>query len=109
MGSNPSVPFTLTKITHRTYKVLAYSYSLAGGDRLIYEGRAKDRFLVVPHTMSMYYALVAHIINFELAELVKNEILEAKYIDSIKASSYEEDVVERKYHYFFGGGYIDAH
>jgi actin-related protein len=97
----------LSKITHRTYRILSFSYSLASEERLIYEGRADSRLLVLPHTISMYFALLANMIEFELSEIINNKVVELEFIESVKQASYEEDIVERRFNNILTNGYID--
>lgn len=74
---------------------------------MVYEGRAKNRFLVLPHTISMYYVLLGNMINFELSEITTNNILNSELIELIKKLSYEEKPVERRFNNIIGVGTID--
>jgi len=87
----------LSKITHRTYNSLAYSYVLGAGETLRYEGRAKDKFLVLPHTISMYYAVLSETILFTLDEICSNHLIEETEIEKIIEDSFEKIPVKRRF------------
>lgn len=90
----------LSKITHRTYCTLAYSYVLGAGETMRYEGRAEGRFLVLPHTISMYYAVLSEMILFALDEIGSNRLIDESVLRKIIEESYEEIPIERRFGLF---------
>lgn len=85
----------LSKITHRTYRTLAFSYLLGADKTMRYEGRAEGKFLVLPHTISMYYAILSEMILFTLDEIGSNGLIDEFVIRKILEESYEKIPVER--------------
>ncbi|TVU63125.1 hypothetical protein FQP88_09695 [Vibrio atlanticus] len=49
----------LSSFTHRTYGALCDSYSLGRGDMLVHDTITESRFMVLPCTLSSYYAVIA--------------------------------------------------
>lgn len=67
----------LSKITHRTYRTLAYGYVLGRHEYLAYEGEAESDILIPPHTISMYLALLAYCIKLTSSEIKQHSLLES--------------------------------
>jgi len=87
----------LSKITHRTYRTLAFGYSLGANERLIYEGKYKDNFLVLPQTIAMYMTLFADIIKQLLEEIKINKLISEDEINICLDKSYEKYPVKRRF------------
>jgi hypothetical protein len=52
----------LSSFTHRTYGALCDSYSLGRGDMLVHDTITESRLMVLPCTLSSYYAVIADLI-----------------------------------------------
>ena len=90
----------LSRLTHRSYHVLLYGYSLGKGDRLVHDattelfGKSADSrtMLVLPHTMALYFSFLAQsILRFVIdvgdLELVATEALNRAMRDSLEPES----------------------
>ena len=61
----------LSRYTHRTYRTLLHGYSVGGGKRLVHDATAElygesadsRTMLVVPHTIALYFSMLAQSIN----------------------------------------------
>ncbi len=87
----------LSKFTHRTYRTLAYGYSLGKNNLLVYEGYAKNNLLVLPHTISMYYALLANFITVTSNEIINYGLIKDNIIKTIWEDSLEEKTIPRRF------------
>jgi hypothetical protein len=87
----------LSKFTHRTYKVLLYSYTLGIDNLLAYDGYRESDILVLPQTISMYYALLASQIWIFSVEAYERGVLKADTVLKIWKDSLDEEVVERRF------------
>jgi hypothetical protein len=88
----------LSRYTHRTYRALLMSYSVANCDRLIYDGfRGGKTDLVLPHVVSFSYALLARLIHrFILVAEITEQVSKAQ-ISEIWAQSLEAESVPRRF------------
>jgi hypothetical protein len=59
----------LSKINHRTYRSLAYGYILGKDNHLVYDGFHES--LIYPGVISMYYSLLANMIQILSIEITK--------------------------------------
>lgn len=89
--------YQLSKITHRTYKTLAYGYSLGSNNRLIYEGKYSGEFLVLPQTVAMYLTVFADLIQLVVNEIKLNELISEEAISKCLIESYENEQVKRRF------------
>jgi hypothetical protein len=87
----------LSKITHRTYRTLAYGYLLGRDEYIAYDGAAKTRMLVTPHTLAMYYALLGFMIKLVIDMIVTTKLLPNRTIEIIWAQSLDEETVPRRF------------
>ncbi|MEK4039420.1 hypothetical protein MHH49_18025 [Paenibacillus sp. FSL F4-0122] len=87
----------LSKINHRTYRSLAYSYLLGSGGRLIYEGRDEHRLMVPPHVIAMYYALIGGLISHFVLRMVDCKLISAEEANVFWSQALEEEVIERRF------------
>lgn len=87
----------LSKINHRTYRSLAYSYSLGSNKRMIYEGRYENGLMVPPHVIAMYYALLGGLIIHFITRLIDCRLISSEEADEFWDQALEEEVVERRF------------
>lgn len=87
----------LSKLNHRTYRSLAYSYVLGKGNRLIYEGEFRRPASPAPHPVSMFYALLANLIKYFMERLVACDVVSPEKAGEYWASAFEEKPVQRKF------------
>lgn len=87
----------LSKITHRTYRTLAYSYLLGRDEFLAYDGNAKTNILVLPQTIAMYYALLANYILITSDEIKNRGLVEKNVIENIWRNSLEKKTIPRHF------------
>lgn len=52
----------LSSFTHRTYPALCDSYSLGKGEMLVYDTITESRMMVLPNTLSAYYAVLGDLL-----------------------------------------------
>lgn len=52
----------LSAFTHRTYSALCDSYSLGKGEMLVYDTITESRMMVLPNTLSAYYAVLGDLL-----------------------------------------------
>jgi len=86
----------LSKITHRTYRTLAYGYVLGRDDFLAYEGNSKN-ILVPPETIAMYYTLLADFILITSNEIEKRGLVQKSIVKNIWRDSLEIETVPRRF------------
>ena len=86
-----------SKFTHRTYRALSQSYSLGGGDLLVYEGFTKTDLLVLPSTIAEHYAGLASFIWLALEELPRRGLVSEEEVKEALASTFEAEVVPRRF------------
>lgn len=73
----------LSAFTHRTYSALKDSYFLGRGDKMVYDRKHESGSLVLPHTISAYYAVIGDIIIQLSKIMAKSEICTKSQIDEI--------------------------
>ena len=71
----------LSAFTHRTYGALCDSYSLGRGEMLVHDTLRDSRMLVLPQTLSAYYAVLADLLiqlskSISLSQLISETELE---------------------------------
>lgn len=87
----------LSRINHRTYRSLAFSYSLGSNKRLIYEGRYESGLMVPPHVIAMYYALLSGLISHFVLKVVDCRLISAEEVDAFWDQALEKEVIERRF------------
>ncbi len=87
----------LSKYTHRSYLVLLQGYSLGRGDLLVYDSHSESDLLVLPHTISEYFAVLAGLIKVFSKEVVLYGLLSKEEVDSAWESSLEKETVPRRF------------
>ena len=87
----------LSKFTHRTYRTLLDSFVLGAGNKLAHDSHSSSKLLVLPHTISAYYAVLSDlIIQFsEIANL--GGIIEESYIKEAWSHILDEKSVPRHF------------
>jgi len=88
---------TLSKIIHRTYKVLLYGYGLGAGDMIWHDGYNNSGLLILPQTISMYFAVLADLILNFLGETLVRGILSEKEAKEVIVESLETKTVPRRF------------
>lgn len=87
----------ISKFTHRTHNILLYGYVRGKDDLITYDGHRDNEFLVLPHTISMYYAILADFIKMFLSELERTNYLTTQQLEQIWDSSLEKHSVKRRF------------
>lgn len=88
----------LSKLNHRTYRSLAYSYLLGRDEMLVYEDEFDNNgFLKLPHPISMYYALLAEIITRYTDRLVECHLASSEEMEKMWTSALEPSTVPRRF------------
>jgi hypothetical protein len=95
----------LSRFTHRTYRAIMDGYSLGGEDRLVHDAVAmlhgnyeeSTTFLVLPHTMSAYFAVLANLILIFSDELARRGMVPAKEVQDAWKESLEVESVPRRF------------
>lgn len=89
--------FSLSKLTHRTYRSLAYGYTLGAGNRLVYEGVAPSGILIPSHTVSLYLVVTADLIKLFSSELILRESVAEQVVTSAWERAFEPEPVPRRF------------
>ena len=97
----------LSKFTHRSYRIIMDGYSLGANERLVHDKVAltynlnnetgAETFMVVPSTISAYFAALASEILFFCDELHQRGNLSHEEVTSAIDNSFEEESVPRKF------------
>lgn len=97
----------LSKFTHRTYRIIMDGYLLGRNNRLVHDRVAltygsniesgSETFLVAPHTISAYCAVLASEILFFCEELHQRGTLSHEEVESAINESMEEESVPRRF------------
>ncbi len=87
----------LSKFNHRTYKSLAYGYILGKDNKLVYDGFSNSNSLIYPGVISMYYSLLANMIQLLAYEAIERKLLKKEVVENIWEESIEEEPINRKY------------
>jgi hypothetical protein len=79
----------LSAFTHRTYSALCDSYSLGKGEMLVYDSLTESKMLVLPNTLSAYYAVLGDLLlqlskSFSLSNLISEAELAEYWEEVIK-------------------------
>lgn len=87
----------LSKFTHRTYRALLDSYVLGRGDKLAHDSHSPSKLLVLPQTISAYYAVLGDLI-IQMAEIASlGGVIEKSYVKEAWLASLEEKRVPRRF------------
>jgi hypothetical protein len=85
----------LSKFTHRSYKSLLKGYSLGADDKMVYD--SYEKWSVLPHTVSAYYAILGDLIIQNLESMKNSKLISAKEIEMIWKQNLEKKSVPRKF------------
>lgn len=86
---------SISKFTHRTYRVLAYNYINAMGDMLAYDGEEPKH--KIPHPISLCCALFAHYIKYFAVNLILCRLMTEAELTQIFENSIEDQPIERMF------------
>jgi hypothetical protein len=88
----------LSKLNHRTYRSLAYSYILRKRKFLAYEGEYQNsELLMLPHPIAMCYAILAEIITRYSDRLVECGLINIEEIKNIWNKALEKNSISRRF------------
>jgi hypothetical protein len=87
----------LSKFTHRTYRALLKGYSLGRDDLMVYDSHCPSRSLVLPQTISAFYAILADLITLFCDEASARGIVTQGEIDQAQKASLETTTVPRRF------------
>lgn len=87
----------LSKLNHRTYRSLAYSYTLGKGERMVYEGKNPGDLLVPVQSISMYYAMLAELITIFSDRLIEYDLLDLQTNIEFWNRALEKNTVSRRF------------
>jgi hypothetical protein len=96
---------SLSRFTHRSYRAILDGYSRGGGDRLMHDGTGEllgtskeaPKLLVLPQTISYYYALLANLILVYSAEISKRGLLTEEEVRTDFVENLETETVPRRF------------
>jgi hypothetical protein len=96
---------SLSRFTHRSYLTILDGYSKGRDERLVHDatgglyGKSKEAptMLVLPHTISAYYALLANLTLIYADEIQKRSILKKEEITEAFARSLETETIPRRF------------
>ena len=89
---------SVSKFTHRTYHILLYGYVLGAEDKLSYDGYMADSgILILPQTISMYFAMLSHFIYLASGELHRRGLIPESTINDIWIKHLETEAVPRRF------------
>jgi hypothetical protein len=87
----------LSAFTHRTYSALKDSYSLGKDDKMVYDRKHESGLLVLPHTISAYYAAIGDIIIQLSESMAKSEVCTKTQVDAIWHKVLSSESVPRRF------------
>lgn len=87
----------LSKYTHRTYRAIGKSYILGCDKKIAYDGFSESGFRVLPHVVSLSYAIIAALIKRFIATSEATELLTPEKISMIWSESLENETVQRRF------------
>jgi hypothetical protein len=96
---------SLSRFTHRSYRALLDGYSRGYGDRLVHDGTGEllgtsnesPKLLVLPQTISYYYAVLANLILDYSDEISNRGLLTQEQVRTAFVESLEAETVPRKF------------
>ena len=90
----------LSRYTHRTYSAMGDSYILARENKIAYDGFAEGTHRVLPHTISVFYAVIAAVIKRFFEAALETHSISSDTASLIWKNALEEVDVPRR----FGNG-----
>jgi hypothetical protein len=94
----------LSKYTHRTHNAITKGYLLGRNNKIAYDGFSESGFRVLPHVISLSYAMIAVLIKRFMAIAESTKQIDSAKVNEIWSSSLEKESVPRKFG--FGPGQI---
>jgi len=96
---------SLSKFTHRSYRAILDGYLRGSGDRLVHDGRGElgsgreesARLLVLPQTISYYYAVLANLALVYANDLTELGLATGEQIRDVFAQSLETETIPRRF------------
>lgn len=87
----------LSKFTHRTYRALSDSYVLGAGNMLVHDSHSPSKPLVLPQTISAYYAVLGDLI-IQVSKIASlGGLIEESYINEAWSIVLGEESVPRRF------------
>lgn len=90
----------LSKYTHRTHGAITKSYLLGRGNKIAYDGFSESGFRVLPHVISLSYAIIAVLIKRFITIAEYTQQVGSEEIRNIWSEALEQETVPRR----FGSG-----
>ncbi|MFJ2713515.1 hypothetical protein ACIOZM_21930 [Pseudomonas sp. NPDC087346] len=90
----------LSRYTHRTYGAITKSYLLGRDNKIAYDGFSESGFRVLPHVISLSYAIIAALIKRFIVIAEYTQQIEVEKVNDIWSASLEKETVQRR----FGSG-----
>lgn len=87
----------LSKLNHRTYKSLAYSYLLRKREFLVYEGENYTELLMLPQPIAMCYALLADVITRYSDRMLECNLITFEELITIWNKALEKETVSLRF------------
>lgn len=87
----------LSKYTHRTYSAITKSYLLGRNNKIAYDGFSEAGFRVLPHVISLSYAIIAALIKRFVTIAENSQQIDSAKICDIWAASLERETVPRRF------------
>lgn len=87
----------LSKYTHRTHSAITKSYLLGRNNKIAYDGFSESGFRVLPHVISLSYAIIAALIKRFIAIAETTQQIDSHKIRDIWLASLEEETVPRRF------------
>lgn len=88
---------SLSRFTHRTYGTLLYGYGLGQGDMIWHDGYHDSGLLILPQTISMYFAVLADLILEFIKEAKARGLLTEEETKEAIVNSFETKTVPRRF------------
>jgi hypothetical protein len=87
----------LSKYTHRTHSAITKSYLLGRNNKIAYDGFSESGFRVLPHVISLSYAIIAALIKRFITIAEDTQQIDSAKILAIWSASLEEETVPRRF------------
>lgn len=87
----------LSKYTHRTHSAITKSYLLGRNNKIAYDGFSESGFRVLPHVISLSYAIIAALIKRFITIAVSSHQIDSARVCDIWEMSLEKETVPRRF------------
>lgn len=97
---------SLSRFTHRSYRAILAGYSRGGGNRLVHDRTAEtlgslsdqaSSMLVLPETISSYYAVLANLVLEYSGELGELQLVDVADVEAVFVESLEKETEQRRF------------